>query len=393
VAALGGFQGQTVQLLFFGDGRTLAAAGSDQAIRLWDISDPAAIPPPRVLLGNELEVWRLALLPDNRTLISGAKDGTVHFWDTAAPLRPRGRSTVPGGPFAGFAFTSAGTALVTCDTTGRVVEWSGPRFSESRLLIETTNSVRAACLLPDRAQVALTLGDDSLQYWSWSKDRPAASWRAPFTSTNLLPYGVAGDWEWSLHRHGSRLAVGRFDLQTIYEVDLESGGLQNSWRAPGTLVDMDFTPDDRYCAMGGYRGQILVHDFATGTTDELDEFVPNIGDVAISPSGQWLAISSEQGYARIWQTDSWRPIAQLGGFLHAVGGLAFSPDNRRLAAGSTGREAVRLYDLEHLQPLVTLEGDRHIHRLAFDPSGNLLAGLDVQGRLHIWQAPPAQAVP
>ena len=69
----------TVQALAFSpDGHTLASAGSDGVVCLWDTRERRS----RLLLtGHTANVSALAFSPDGRRLASGSLDGTVRIWD------------------------------------------------------------------------------------------------------------------------------------------------------------------------------------------------------------------------------------------------------------------------------------------------------------------------
>ena len=60
------------QIVFWPDGKTLASAGADQTVRLWDVASRRLL---RTLRGHTDEVYSLALLPDNKTRVSGSKNG------------------------------------------------------------------------------------------------------------------------------------------------------------------------------------------------------------------------------------------------------------------------------------------------------------------------------
>jgi len=112
------------------------------------------------------------------------------------------------------------------------------------------------------------------------------------------------------------------------------------------------------------------------------------GDMAFAPDGNSFAVASEQGFGQLWDTVGLREVAAFRGFLLGVHSVAFSPDGRRLAFGSNGREAVKLWDLASRQELLTLEGEGSLfRRTRFSPDGNLLGALNSNGTLHLWRAP------
>jgi len=73
------------QVAFAPDGRTLASASNDKAVRLWDVSKPAdPRPVGSPLIGHNAPVLSVAFAPDGHTLASGSADHTVRLWEVAA---------------------------------------------------------------------------------------------------------------------------------------------------------------------------------------------------------------------------------------------------------------------------------------------------------------------
>ena len=118
---------------------------------------------------------------------------------------------------------------------------------------------------------------------------------------------------------------------------------------------------------------------------------------ALSPNGLIFAQVGSRGSIRLWdQTGSNgdgetpRRIV-LRGFLLEAHSVAFSPDSKRLAAGSNSREAIKLWDVMTGQELLTLEGIGtrfgQFGGTAFSPDGNILGSMNDDGEVHLWQAP------
>jgi len=73
--------------------------------------------------------------------------------------------------------------------------------------------------------------------------------------------------------------------------------------------------------------------------------------------------------------------------------VAFSPDGRRLVTGSDGKEAVKFWDVESHEELLTLEGQGSMFSMtAFSSDGVVLGTMNSPGdskrsTLHLWRAP------
>ncbi len=115
----------------------------------------------------------------------------------------------------------------------------------------------------------------------------------------------------------------------------------------------------------------------------LTEALDAIWEVAISQSGQHWAAAGRRGEVRLWRG--------AGQTLHRVWQahtdiattLAFSPDERLLASGSTDG-SVKLWDVESGATLWSGGQAQAIARLAFSPDGGLLASCGLDATVRLW---------
>ena len=80
------------------------------------------------------------------------------------------------------------------------------------------------------------------------------------------------------------------------------------------------------------------------------------------------------------------------GHLKSVHGIAISADGGRLATGGGGAEAIKLWDIQTHQELITLAGEGSLTMyIRFSPDGNKIIAMNLDSnhslRLQIWRAP------
>jgi WD40 repeat protein len=177
------------------------------------------------------------------------------------------------------------------------------------------------------------------------------------------------------------------------EWDVTSGREIRSWQfgGPGSMWKSTFSPDEQcMVAFDGERGGLL-HHLATKQAAPLD--LKQVSGTAFSPDGRLLAAVSILGMGHLYDTATGRKTATLQGFLQGAHSVSFSPDGQRLAIGSNGNEAIKIWDVESLQELLTLKGTGSMFNSAtFSPDGNVLASSNSQGILHVWSAPSSEDI-
>jgi WD40 repeat protein/serine/threonine protein kinase len=159
------------------------------------------------------------------------------------------------------------------------------------------------------------------------------------------------------------------------------------------VFSVAFNPDGRHLASTGADRNVKVWDWTTGrnvfTCPSQSDADHNRGMgyvVAFSPDGRRLAAGSD-GAVTLWDWENQRPaLPPLTG--HAKKGIsvAFSADGRLLASGSWSGE-VMIWNAESGERLQTLSHhDNPVSALAFSPDGRYLVSGSFDRRVIVWDA-------
>jgi WD40 repeat protein len=272
---------ETWSLAFAPDGRTLASAGDDHQVRLWD---PMTGQQRKVLAGHTSLVTAVAYSRDGKTLASASYDGSVKLWDVAngslinalpAPEQKlRCLALSPDGNIvaAGTRTTQSGEVRLWDIRTGRALPSLGGH----------EKTVRGVAFSPDGSLLASASEDGKIRWW--------------YTAT----------WELKGQAHDT------------HPVDC-----------------LAFAPDGKTLVAGNGSGTIRSWEMPSGR--EKATFRGHLGEVfsvAFSLDGRTLSSASYDKTVRLWQAETTQELMVLDGHITRVNAVAFAPDCRTLASAS-----------------------------------------------------------
>ena len=159
IAFLTGHTEPVYSLAFFPDGMTLASAGGDETIRLWDIRTGEQRG--TIMGADENDVNALVISPDGNTLVSAGWDKTIRFWD----IRTRRHLFTATGherEIYDLAFSPDGVTIASASRDETIRLWDARNGRHLTTLTGHTDSVRALAYSPNGVILASGSVDQTL---------------------------------------------------------------------------------------------------------------------------------------------------------------------------------------------------------------------------------------
>lgn len=389
----GNFEQFGPALAFSPDSATLATAGEDGSVKVWDATDGSL----ESTFRHEGKVESLVFSPDGRTLFAeghgsvpmifvapeqadgvprppppGAPTGFATELAPPAPMPPAPSEPMPPAPAAPMPLAPSAPmppapggdptpkpthASATCYevASGR----ADPLELPPRVAARSDASFRL--LSPPRgSDPLLTLWDESI------RRTPYGLWGRLTTGGPVLiaPGGKA-----------IASALGGDGVALTDASGRERGKLTGHlFRAPSWA----FSPDGRMFVAGSWDGSLQIHDLATATSRSLPTPASNRTPVAISPDGKLVAsVAPRRDGAPMGFSALPRAVQRwIGPYVLSPNRFSIPEDEVFLREMATGR--ARAYLKGHKDEVTSI---------VFSPDGKRLATADWDGYVRLWDVP------
>jgi WD40 repeat protein len=361
--------GRATAVVFLKGGQTLASAGHDGMIRLWDT---AAGKQRRRLVGHKGEVYALALSPDGKLLVSGGADRSVGLWDPSTG-REMGRLGPLKAAVLALAFAPDGRRLAVGDEQGEVSLWDVAEGQKMQVLSGPAGGVDAVSFAPDGRTLAATGRDGCIHFWDAATGKRLRMIVTRQTSVRSLAFAPDGKTLASASEDSGRVSL--WDPATGTEMRRLAGHA-------GYVRAVVFSPDGKLLASAG--ADIRLWETATGKeVRRLPAPERGVNGLAFSADNGRLAAAHADGSIGLWEIATGKEVRPFPGHMTTIEALSFSPDGKRLASSSDG--LVLIWDVATRKSLGDVTGALIRNQAAaFSPDGASVMVASEAGFLSTW---------
>jgi serine/threonine protein kinase len=229
--------GQHLALTISPDSKTLAAAGPDRVVRLWDLATGKV----RLELTEARSregLCCMAYSPDGKVLATGHEKGTIHLWHPASGKHLSALEE-PGGKLYQMAFSPDGKYLAAGRDNGYTQLWEARTTKPLTPVGLGTGAVHSLAFSPDSLTLAVACDEKVICLWDLASGKGGGTMFGPRSQIRCLAFApdgqtlvVGGDDQEVMVRH----VPGKGKPLAMAMVGHKSSVRDCLWRADGGLL-------------------------------------------------------------------------------------------------------------------------------------------------------------
>ena len=375
--------GTSVTSVGFIDDKTIASAGDENQIRLWNAADGKALAP---LPGHRGGVAALATSRSAtiKRLASSGADGTIRLWEIDGRKELRSIPRHPGD--ADALVLSKDGQVVACGGANHTIRVFDALTGKERLAGPGIQAGLAhLALAPDGKTIATVTATGTITVSDCKTAAPLRAWESKHQDDIVLAYSPDG----KLLASGSKN-----DPLRLWNPETSTESFQFPGKQDDQVLSIAFAPRGTLFAASYRSGAVDLWDWQQKKIVQQTRLATPGGAqaVAFSTNGDVLGIGG-LGKIALWNVTAGKEMrvldtkegANAGSLLPAVAALAFASDGMTLAVACYDG-AIRLVDYQKGKEIRTLEGHTSVpYAVAFSADGRILASGSFDKTVRLWE--------
>ncbi|KDP31399.1 hypothetical protein JCGZ_11775 [Jatropha curcas] len=297
-------------------------------------------------------------------------------------------STINGGhpSFCSILWDYNACHLVTASSSDSAICIHDPLLISDgpRILRHHRDGVTALALSPNSTCLASGSIDHSVKLYKF----PGGEFETNITRFTL-PIRVL-----AFNKSGSMLAAAGDDegIKLINTIDGSIARVLKGHRGP--VTGLAFDPKSEYLASVDSLGTVIFWELQSGSmlhtlkgvAPDTGSDISNMNIVSWSPDGETLAVPGLRNDVVMYDRDTAEKLFSLrGDHVQPICFLSWSPNGKYMATSGLDRQ-VLIWDVDKKQDIDRQRFDERICCMAWKPTGNALAVIDVMGRYGLWES-------
>ncbi|MDE5123249.1 MAG: WD40 repeat domain-containing protein, partial [Trichodesmium sp. St19_bin1] len=347
---------------FSPDSKTIATAGRDKTVKLWDPQGQLL----HTLTGHEDSVFCIAFSPNGKIIASAGADKTVKFWNLQGKLL----YTLTGHKEAvnGIAFSPDGKTIATAGTDKTVKLWE-PQERQGKLLHTLTgheNSVLGIAFSPDEDIIASASLDNTVKLWN----REGKLLRTLTGNENsVIDIAFSPDGE-IIATAGADNTVKLWNRQWNLWQTLKSHN--------NRVISIAFSPDGKTIASASRDTTVKLWNLQGKLLQTLTDHENSVEAVAFSPDGKTIATTGADNTVKLW-----KPQGKL--LQTRRNDIEFSPKDKDIVATIDNNDNKTVILRNRQEVLERLTGhETSVIDIAFSSDGEIIATVDAKNTVKLW---------